>query len=273
MSEVKAAQHTLPNDQPVVALDASVAFHALTNQQQLYSHYLSRASFYGGLIVLVQTSPESPQIYRLLQRLIVSQKLSELKTAATEQGRLSEADFQAFLVYASGVFANMGNYKGFGDSKMIPNLSADQFEALVQASQAYEMDREGVQALWDSCSTAMYSLTERLAQLGLGAKGVTKYLSDNCSPADSDLINRYFKQAKIEGYMNRVIKTTTDDGKSQFEIRNAAVKDGVLRTEEFEGAVFKVTQGDYNQLLAHVNKNLAQAKVGRKIQAEAILPW
>ena len=42
-------------------------FQNLTEREQLYAHHLSRASFYGGLIVLLQTSPESPLIYRLIQ--------------------------------------------------------------------------------------------------------------------------------------------------------------------------------------------------------------
>ena len=45
------AQFVFPDDQ-------------LTPSEQLYSHYLSRASWWGGLIVLLQTSPESPDIFR-----------------------------------------------------------------------------------------------------------------------------------------------------------------------------------------------------------------
>ena len=37
----------------------------------------------------------------------------------------------------------------------------------------------------------MYKLTDRQKQLGLGAKGVTKYFSDNCGQEDSDKINRF----------------------------------------------------------------------------------
>lgn len=49
-------------DTPVVPLDAKDAFEKLSDKEKMYSHYMSRASVFGGLIVLLQTSPESPQV-------------------------------------------------------------------------------------------------------------------------------------------------------------------------------------------------------------------
>lgn len=91
-----------PLDQPVVALDAKTAFEGLTEREKLYAHHLSRASFYGGLIVLLQTSYESPQIYRLIQKINAAEDVEALKKAATSQDDISVEDFQAFMVYCSG---------------------------------------------------------------------------------------------------------------------------------------------------------------------------
>jgi hypothetical protein len=60
--------------------------------------------------------------------------------------------------------------------------------------------------------------------------------------------------------MNRVLKTV-NNGKATYEIRHPAVQQKVLFTDEFEGATFNVTTGDYAPLMSLVNKNLEQAKV------------
>ena len=36
----------------------------------------------------------------------------------------------SFLVYGTGVYANMGNYQGFGDTKIVPDLLPEHFDAI-----------------------------------------------------------------------------------------------------------------------------------------------
>jgi hypothetical protein len=60
--------------------------------------------------------------------------------------------------------------------------------------------------------------------------------------------------------MNRVLKTV-NNGKATYEIRHPAIQQKVLFTDEFEGAAFKFTTGDYTPLMILVNKNIEHAKV------------
>lgn len=171
--------YCFPMSQPVVALDAKTAFQGLTEREQLYAHHLSRASFAGGLIVLLQTSVEAPQIYRLIQSINSVQPVSEFKAAALAVEGVTKEDFQAFLVYCSGVFTNMGNYKGFGDTKFVPDLTQDMFWKIVQASKAFKDSPEKITEIWDSVKEEIFLLNDRTKQLGLGQKGVTKYFTPN----------------------------------------------------------------------------------------------
>jgi hypothetical protein len=51
----------LPPDQPFTMLEAKGAFAKLTDKEKQYAHYMSRASFYAGLIVLLQV-PAQPSL-------------------------------------------------------------------------------------------------------------------------------------------------------------------------------------------------------------------
>jgi dipeptidyl-peptidase-3 len=73
-------------------------------------------------------------------------------------------------VYTSGLFTNCGNYKGFGDSKFVPNLPAAKFEAVIRCSEAYRREPTAMQSLWDRCKGAMYLLDEGVKNLGFHDK-------------------------------------------------------------------------------------------------------
>ncbi|CAL1573218.1 unnamed protein product [Knipowitschia caucasica] len=262
------SQYFLPNDVGISALDCREAFRLLSPQEKKYAHYLSRAAWYGGLVVLLQTSPESPNIFVLLQKVFRKQTPAQLEKVATSVG-LSSEEYQAFLVYAAGLYANMGNYKSFGDTKFIPNLPKDKFKALISASQAFQEQPAEMKALWDSCACLLYSLEDKQKQLGLGNKGITTYFSGNCGLEDAEVAQKFLDSKKLSAYNTRLFKKE-DGGKICYEVRLAsAVKQECAVNGECESCCgtfcfgdkdFTVTRGDYAPLMEKVSFNLQQAQ-------------
>lgn len=90
--KVDLSQFTISSETPINFLECQTAFDGLSDKEKLYSHYLLKASFEGSLICLLQTSPEAPRIFQLLQRVFSSESVAELKEKAlkAENGPTSE---------------------------------------------------------------------------------------------------------------------------------------------------------------------------------------
>ncbi|CAG2109628.1 unnamed protein product, partial [Medioppia subpectinata] len=129
-----SSEYVFTNDTPVVQLDAEIAFNGLTDEEKLYAHYLSKSCWFGSIVCLFQTSPESPLIFTLFRRLFAEQSVEELKVLAQSVAQFEDNEWRALLVYLSAFLSNMGNYRSFGDSKFIPDLSANKMDAFVRNS-------------------------------------------------------------------------------------------------------------------------------------------
>lgn len=262
-------QYILPNDIGVSSLDCREAFRLLSPTERLYAHHLSRAAWYGGLAVLLQTSPEAPYIYALLSRLFRAQDPDQLRQHALAEG-LTEEEYQAFLVYAAGVYSNMGNYKSFGDTKFVPNLPKEKLERVILGSKAAQQHPEEVRGLWQTCGELMFSLESRLRHLGLGKEGITTYFSGNCTMEDAKLAQDFLDSQNLSAYNTRLFKEVDQDGKPHYEVRLASVlgtepsldteMTSKLKSYEFQGSDFRVTRGDYAPILQKVVEHLEKAK-------------
>ncbi|XP_008549924.1 dipeptidyl peptidase 3 isoform X1 [Microplitis demolitor] len=263
--------YTLPNTQPVVVLECERAFSALSKKEKLYAHYLSQAAWNGGLIVLIQTSPESPLIFTFLHKIFSTESIEEFKKSCLASG-VTEDEFTAFLVYACGILSNAGNYKSFGDSKIIPNLPKDKYELIMKASKAYKQNSKELNDLWSKIKDSMYSLEGKVKSLGLGDKGITTYFSGNCTEEDAELVKEFMQSKNYEAYNNRCFKTVeyyTESGQKKernvYEIKLASLEENddpkiTLPAEIFKGSKFFISRGDYSKLFTAVIDNLTKAK-------------
>ncbi|CRL05528.1 CLUMA_CG018166, isoform A [Clunio marinus] len=247
---------------PFEELDCREAFDGLTEKERKYLHYYSKASWYGSMISFIQTSPESPLIFPLLHQIFNEENVESLRNSTA--GKVTSDDFLAFIIYSCGVFANAGNYKGFGDTKFIPGLNEANMELIISCSKAYQKNKIEIDHLWNLAKKSIYSLSDNIKSLGLKGAGITTYFSSNCSKDDADLVTEWMKTKKLEAYISRTFKTIDSNGKSNYEVRLASADHGeakgiTIDEEEFKGSNFKVVRGDYMRLLPYVIENLKNA--------------
>lgn len=107
-----ASLYTLPNNQPVVYLECTSAFNALTAKEKLYAHYLSQASWNGSLITFIQTSPESPLLFALLHKVFLAEPIDSLKASALAAG-VSEDEFIVRIFFNHTTFISTQLFSTF----------------------------------------------------------------------------------------------------------------------------------------------------------------
>lgn len=169
------------------------------------------------------------------------------------------------MVYSCGFFYNAGNYKGSGNSKIVPNIDVDTFERIIKSSKSYATDKTGIDSLWAKCRKPLFQLLPRTETLALADIGVTMYFSDNCTEDDSRLITEWMKTKKFEAHNSRTMKTINDNNQVVYEIRLASIEEndenGITFPEEiYQGSAFRVSRGDYSKLLSLIVDELRNAK-------------
>jgi len=228
-------QYLADNPPTIVPLVIKEHFDALGPNEQSYAHYISRACFAGTRIVLRQVSPESESIYDFIVALhnscggmlIIPNRRRFLYDVANlifqgdyskvkEQTGVSDEDLTLYLGYAAQVLGNAGNYKSFGDSKFIPRITADSFEALAKFSQEllkhYELFKD---ALYET-------KTPGHMHLGYPPTHITTYYPESADITAEEItvVSDFLKEKKLLPENTRLRKLASGD----FEVLIASAE-------------------------------------------------
>ena len=95
------SQFLIPNEVPFNFLECKKAFDALSAKEKLYAHYICQASWQGARICLLQTSPESPGIFLLFQKIFCAESVESF-SAAAQQGENGLSDNEIQVWWAEG---------------------------------------------------------------------------------------------------------------------------------------------------------------------------
>ncbi|KAL9588161.1 MAG: hypothetical protein Q9203_003018 [Teloschistes exilis] len=221
MDERSISQYYADQPPTVVSLAIKPHFEALTDEQKLYAHNISRAAFLGTRIVLRQVSPESEGIFDFIVTLHKSCNGNWSKLQ--QESGLGDEALQSFLNYATQFLGNLGNYKGFGDSKYIPRCPPDTIDALASA---VPMAKEALRKSKVDAA-AFYATTEQPAKMHLGFpdKGhLSTYYPDSPDITQDEIeqISTFMAEKKLLPENTRLKKTA--DGNFQLLIASGLSK-------------------------------------------------
>lgn len=235
---------------PIAQLEVQEHFEKLNKNEKLYSHHMSRASYWGLRAVLRSVSYESEDIYDMIIALYnkVNGDWSKL------DGIVSDQDKQYFLEYASQFLSNAGNYKSFGDSKFVPRLEKAEFEKIAK------LDSKAA-ALFDTVKEPLYSTApEEMNLLGYPDQGhMSSYYSSNVTKDEIEKVQKVLEKNDIMVENTRLFKN--DDG-FVLTIASAQTKpNGEFKNEyDVDGTKLKLEYGDHANEFKHIVEELTEAK-------------
>ena len=186
-----------------------------------------------------------------------------------KEASISDDDLKSFLCYAAQFLGNLGNYKGFGDSKFIPRCPPETIEKLASvvpvAAECLRKAKVG--------SSAFYATTENPAKMHLGFidKGhLSAYYPDSpdITQEEIQLISDFMATKDLSAENTRLQKTR--DGDFRLLVASGLAKpppegsdagdESIFELDgKLKGKKLELVFGDYIEEMAKVALHIKKA--------------
>lgn len=220
----------------------------------------------GTRIILRQVSPESEAIYDYI--LTLHHHCEGDWDRLQSEAKISNDDINDFLNYAAQFLGNIGNYKGFGDSKFLPRCRLEILDAL--ASHSRDAQRLLEKAKFEGGGIFADPDKESLMHLGFPDQGhMSSYYPDSpdITKNEIELIGEFLAKKKLLPENTRIRKVT--DG---FEVliasairypppegSDAGPETVWNLTGQLEGKTLKLKFGDHIEEMAKIALHIKKA--------------
>lgn len=229
----------------------------------------ARASFSGTRIILRQVSPESEPIYDFI--LTLYHHCNGNWAKLQKETGVNDDHLNDFLNYAAQFLGNIGNYKGYGDSKFIPRCGPRVLDAIASVSPEAKKFLEKSQAE----GGGIYANVEKepLMHLGFPDHGhMSAYYPDSpgITKKEIDFIGEFVAEKKLLPENTRIRKL--DDGNFDVLIASAlrnpppGGSDAGLETAwtlpaPLEGKQLEIKFGDHVEEMAKIAFHMKKARL------------
>jgi dipeptidyl-peptidase-3 len=184
--------------------------------------------------------------------------IEELKAKAIEAG-VTEDQYDNFMGYAAGFYANLSNYYNFGGKKFVPDSDSETFKKiftsnpLYQTSETYKTTYDEVYPLIEA---EIFSLDSKWLQINFLEEGASAYYSSNMKKDEIYLSNEFLLDQNVSELNTRVFKVEED----KFEITVASVDKNEGEWKEFKGKKFRIIHGEFSEYLKETNEHLEKCR-------------
>ncbi|KAJ6235811.1 dipeptidyl peptidase 3 [Anaeramoeba flamelloides] len=256
----------IANKTSVSLLDCSSSFSQLGRKNKMYAHYLSKASNWMSLITSYQVSDESPMIFELIFHIFSNDNVEKYKLLDPTKIPLglNEEQWELMLSYFAAFLSNMGNYRAFGDQKIIPGFTMSSLEELLQKLNS---DKKTLH-LFEKVKKKMFQLTTKDNSLGLPYEKVSSYYSNNTSKIDLTVSQRFFQEFNLSPLNTKLQKRKP----KELQVLIASIEKKKGEIIHFQNYTLQIIYGLYSQQLKKVVHylNLAQKYAQNEIQKKMI---
>lgn len=251
MTELK--QYLTPEKLTVVNLDSREAYDQLAEHEKQYLYYMYRACWAGARIVARQCSDESNTLLDIVKS-FTQEKLDNLKSS-----NVADEDKHNFLNYFALVSANLGNYRSFGDSKILPRIEKSKMKHI------FELCFPDLYETYSSIENIIYDSSKSKLLIGYNPENINCYHTANMTKEEVDIVDEYIVREGLEGWNTRVSKLENIPGSDSplysVEIASAHIPENknITTIQDFKGLSITISYGDHSDELKQVCKWLEKA--------------